>query len=163
MSGLIRYFSYGSNMHRSIFEHRRGMRPIRAQPAVLANYRLCFNLSVGRGERGVANLESHEGARVWGVLYLITTERAKHLDRTEGVPSGVYRRIAVNAIVDSGEEIEAFTYQSAKISLGLKPSPRYIALLVEGAVQHGLPPDYIHYLRSFELAVDERLSEPQRS
>jgi gamma-glutamylcyclotransferase len=150
-------------MNRGIFEDRRGMRPIRAQSAVLANYRLCFNLPIGRGERGVANLESHEGAQVWGVLYLITTERAGHLDRTEGVPSGGYRRISVDVIVDGGEKIEAFTYQSDKISSGRKPSPRYIALLIEGAVQHGLPPDYIHYLRSFELALDERLSESQRS
>jgi hypothetical protein len=36
-------------------------------------------------------------------------------------------------------------------------------LLIEGAVQHGLPPGYLRYLRNFELAADERLSEPQRS
>jgi hypothetical protein len=36
-------------------------------------------------------------------------------------------------------------------------------LLIEGAVQHGLPPGYLRYLRSFELAADERLSDPQRS
>jgi hypothetical protein len=34
---------------------------------------------------------------------------------------------------------------------------------MEGAVQHGLPPDYIDYLRAFELAIDERLSQSQRS
>ena len=37
------YFAYGSNMNRGIFESRRGMRPIRAQPALLENYRLRFN------------------------------------------------------------------------------------------------------------------------
>jgi len=36
-------------------------------------------------------------------------------------------------------------------------------LLIEGAVQHGLPPGYLRYLQSFELAADERLPEPQRS
>jgi hypothetical protein len=157
------YLAFGSNMNRGIFEDRRGMRPIHAQPALLENYRLRFNLAIGPGERGVANLESEAGARTWGVLYLITIEQSEHLDLTEGVPRGGYRRIPVSAIVDGGEQIAAFAYQSDRISLGRKPSSRYIGLLIEGAVQHGLPPGYLRYLRSFELAADERLSEPQRS
>ena len=91
---LTWYLAYGSNMNRGIFESRRGMRPIQAQPALLENYRLRFNLPVGHGERGVANLESQAGARIWGVLYLITVEQSEHLDRTEG---GAYRRIPVSA------------------------------------------------------------------
>ena len=88
---------------------------------------------------------------------MITVEQSEHLDRTEGVPRGAYRRIPVRAIVDGSERIEAFTYQSDRISLGRKPSPRYLGLLIEGAVQHGLPTEYLRYLRSFELAADERL------
>jgi len=159
---LTWYFGYGSNMNRGIFEGRRGMRPIKAEPALLEDYRLCFNLAIGPGERGVANLEARAGACTWGVLYLITVEQSEHLDRTEGVPRA-YRRVPVSAIVDGSEQIAAFTYQSDKIGLGRKPSLRYIALLIEGAVQHGLPPGYLRYLRSFELAADERLSEQQRS
>jgi len=34
-NGLIWYLGYGSNMNRGIFEGRRGMRPIHAQPALL--------------------------------------------------------------------------------------------------------------------------------
>src|SRR5580704_2484306 len=154
-----RYLAYGSNMNRGIFESGRGMRPIRAQPALLENYRLRFNLAIGPGERGVANLESEAGARTWGVLYSITVEQSEHLDRTEGLPRGAYRRIPVSAIVDGGEQIAAFAYQSDRISLGRKPSARYIGLLIEGAVQHGLPPGYLSYLRNFKLAVDERLSQ----
>jgi gamma-glutamylcyclotransferase len=156
---LTWYFGYGSNMNRGIFEGRRGMRPTKAQPALLEDYRLCFNLAIGPGERGVANPEARAGAYTWGVLYLITVEQSEHLDRTEGVPRA-YRRVPVSAIVYGSEQIAAFTYQSDKIGLGRKPSPRYIALLIEGAVQHGLPPGYLRYLRSFELAADERLSEP---
>src|SRR5277367_2780993 len=132
------------------------MRPIRARPTLLENYLLCFNLPIGRGERGVANLEPRAGARTWGVLYLITPEQSEHLDRTEGVPRGVYRRIHVSAIVEGGGQVAGFTYQADKISRGRKPSLRYIGLLIEGAAQHGLPPDYPDYLESFDLATDER-------
>jgi gamma-glutamylcyclotransferase len=93
----------------------------------------------------------------------MTLEQSEHLDRTEGVPRGAYRRILVNVIVDGGELIGGFTYQSDRISRGRKPSPRYIGLLIEGAAQHGLPPDYLDYLRTFDLAKDERLSQTQRS
>jgi len=159
---LTWYLGYGSNMNRGIFETRRGMRPIQAHPALLEDNRLRFNLAVGPGERGVANLESEACARTWGVIYLITVEQSEHLDRTEGVGRGAYRRIQVGAIVDGGERIPAFTYQSDRVSLGRKPSARYIGLLIEGAAHHGLPPGYLRYLRNFELAADERLSEPQR-
>ena len=160
-TALIWYLGYGSNMNRGIFEDRRGMRPLETQIALLENYRLCFNLPIGPGERGVANLEPHNDARVWGVAYLITTAQAEHLDRTEGVPRGGYRRIAVDAVVNDGTRIAAFTYQSNRISLGRKPSPRYIGLLIEGATYHGLPTEYLDYLRSFELAADERLSKSE--
>src|SRR5271167_4481722 len=105
----IWYLGYGSNMNRGIFEDRRGMRPIRARPALLENYLLCFNLPIGRGERGVANLEPRAGARTWGVLYLITPEQSEHLDRTEGVPRGAYRRIPISVLVDGGQQIGGFT------------------------------------------------------
>src|SRR5690348_14681512 len=109
------YLGYGSNMNRGIFETRRGMRPLRSHAARLENYSLRFNLAIGPGERGVANLEPQTGASIWGVLYLITAEQSDHLDRTEGIHRGIYRRIPVNAIVSGGEQIAAFTYQSDKI------------------------------------------------
>src|SRR5258705_10355646 len=102
---LTWYLAYGSNMNRGIFEGRRGMRPIQAQPARLENYRLRVNLAVGPGERGVANLESQAGGRICGGLYLITVEQSGHLDRTEGSPKGAYRPVPVQAIVERSEQI----------------------------------------------------------
>jgi cation transport regulator ChaC len=64
---LTWYFGYGSNMNGSIFEGRRSMRPVKGLPALLKNYRLRFNLAIGPGERGVANLESAAGAMTRGV------------------------------------------------------------------------------------------------
>jgi len=157
------YFGYRSNMNRGTFVDRRGMHPIRTRAGYIDNYRLCFNLAIGRGLRAVANLEARAGARTWGVLYLITAAEFDHLDRTEGVPLGGYRRIPVNVVVDTGETIAAFTYQSDKITEGRKPSARYIGLLIDGARQNGLPPDYLDFLQSFELAPDERLARAEQS
>lgn len=155
---LIWYFGYGSNMSPATFRERRQMRPLEVRWGWLDNYRLSFNIPVGPGERGVANVEAEEKARTCGVLYLLPPAECDRLDRTEGVPGGLYRRITVR--VAAGEQhVTAFTYQSSLTQAGRKPSARYMGLLLEGARHHDLPPAYILYLESFELAWDEREGE----
>ena len=65
------YFGYGSNMSRSIFCERRGMRPLATRWGWLEGYRLCFDLPIGPGERAVANVEPQAGARFLGMLPLL--------------------------------------------------------------------------------------------
>jgi len=150
------YFAYGSNMNRTIFLDRRAMHPLATRRAWLDGYRLCFNIPIGPGERGVANLEPDGAARTWGVLYLLTADEFDHLDRTELVHLGVYQRLAVEVGVDGEERLPAFTYRSTVTREGRKPSPRYQGLLLEGARQHALAPEYVDYLERLELALDER-------
>ena len=158
-SETIWYFSYGSNMHREIFASRRAMRPLATCCGHLENYRLCFNLPIGKGERGVANVEPETGARVCGVLYLLPPAEFDRLDRTEGVHFGAYDRIPVEVVTAGGERVGAFTYRSGRTREGRKPSPRYMGLLLDGARQHGLPAEYVGFLESFELARDERVKK----
>ena len=65
-----------------------------------SNWEEEFDLPVGPGQRGVANLCAESGARTCGALYLITPADAVHLDRTEGVHRGYYERIAVTVALD---------------------------------------------------------------
>jgi len=160
---LLWYFSYGSNMHPSIFVKRRGMCALATRRARLDGFRLCFNLPVGPGERAVANVEPEPGARVWGVAYLITTAQADRLDRTEGVHMGAYARVPVMVESDGDELIEAFTYRSHRTCEGRKPSARYMELLLGGARTHSLPADYVSALEAIELAWDERLAASKAS
>src|SRR5262245_4855668 len=157
------YFAYGSNLSLATFTGRRGIRPLATRWGWLHGYRLCFDIPVGPGERAVANLRNEAEARTCGVLYLLTPEAADHLDRTEGVHRGYYQRLSVIVLADGGEPIAAFAYQSAVSREGRKPSARYLGLLLEGAREHGLPPDYVRYLESFELAIDERLQSQEAS
>ena len=152
----IWYFAYGSNMNRAVFLDRRRMHPLATRSAWLENYRLCFNLPIGPGERAVANLEACPGAHIFGVLYLLAPEEFDRLDFTEGVQKGIYRRIAVEVIDERGERAAASTYHSTRTAEGRKPSARYQGLLLEGARQHGLPAEYVRFLEGLELALDER-------
>lgn len=152
---LLWYFAYGSNLDPRTFLGRRGMRPRDAQVAMLVDFRLTFDLPVGPGERGVANLLPAPGDDVHGVVYEISPAQAVHLDRTEGAPRS-YHRTDVELCTPAGERLQAFTYVSPHRSEGRKPSQRYMALLLRGAQHHGLPRAYLARLREFELAVDER-------
>jgi cation transport regulator ChaC len=154
------YFAYGSNMHDAIFLERRQMHPLATRWGWLDHYRLCFNLPVGPGERGAANLEAEAEARTCGMLYLLTPEECDRLDRTEGLQSNVYRRIPVEVLAEGKERIAAFTYQSSRTRSDRKPSARYLNLLLTGARRHQLPVEYVCFLESFELAGDEREPDP---
>jgi cation transport regulator ChaC len=159
---VLWYFGYGSNMNRAIFGDRRGMRPLETRWGWLESYRLRFNIPVGPGERGVANVEPEPGARTCGVLYLLTAAECDRLDRTEGVHVGLYRRIPADVVIEGEDRITAFTYQSSMTAEGRKPSPRYMRLLLEGARHHGLPAEYVTFLTSFALARDERTAAGDR-
>jgi hypothetical protein len=148
-------------MNRATFLDRRGMHPLAARWAWLDDYRLCFNVPVGPGERGVANVEWAPGARTCGVAYLLTVDEAHRLDRTEAVHAGLYRRMPVEVLVERECRLATFTYQSSMTAVGRKPSPRYMRLLVEGARHHELPAEYVAFLESFELARDERTAAEQ--
>ena len=154
------YFAYGSNMSEAIFLGRRRMQPLATRRARLEDHRLCFDLPVGPGERGVANLRRQVGSHVWGVLYLLGAEDFRRLDRTEGVHRGYYERTAVEVIADGNQRVAAFTYRSSASVDGRKPSARYLGLLLEGAKEHELPAEYVRALASLDLARDERVGEP---
>jgi cation transport regulator ChaC len=151
------YFAYGSNMCRGTFIERRGIRPLAAQRAFLDDYRLCFDLPIGPGERGVANLRAEAGARTWGVAYLLAADVCEFLDRTEGVHRGFYRRLPVAIVADEGGRVAAFAYQGEARHTERKPSARYLGIVLDGAREFGLPSEYVAWLEAFPLAVDERV------
>jgi hypothetical protein len=156
MEPTLWYFAYGSNLDPGTFLGRRRMRPLETRVALLEHFELRFDLPVGPGERGVANVAPRVGEHVWGALYRLTHPEADRLDLTEGVTRDFYRRVDVNARALDGARIGAFTYHSGRGVEGRKPSRRYLRLLLTGARHHGLPAHYVERLLAWPLAVDER-------
>jgi cation transport regulator ChaC len=150
------YFAYGSNLDPGTFLDRRKMRPLETRIARLEDFELRFDLPVGPGERGVANVVPCAGGQVWGAAYRLTLVEADRLDFTEGVQHGAYTRLAVQVAPSDGAPLRAFTYSSARGQAGRKPSRRYLGLLLAGARHHGLPAEYVARLRALPFALDER-------
>jgi len=149
------YFAYGSNMQSATLRGRRLIEPSAWRVGRLAGYGLRFDIPIGPGERGVANLSIDPGTSVWGVLFLMSREQHAHLDRTEGVGNGLYSRLRVD--VEAGTDlVVAETLISELRDPSRRPSHRYRSLLIEGAREHGLPVDYLRALEGWPLAWDER-------
>ncbi|MCC6848205.1 MAG: gamma-glutamylcyclotransferase [Deltaproteobacteria bacterium] len=162
MSDRVWYFAYGSNMQPATFAGRRGIAPSRALAARASGWRLVLDKPplVPIGE-SFANLVATIGAEVYGVAYEITMEDLAQLDLTEGVLIGNYARVEIAvaplacAAPRTGADAppagagpsRAFTLVSEQRAPALRPSDRYMALLVEGAQHHGLPDDWIAMLR----------------
>jgi hypothetical protein len=151
------YFAYGSNMQSATLRGRRGVAYARALPARVPGWRLVFDkpplLSVGHG---FANIVPDAAAEVLGVLFELSVDGLEHVELTEGVRIGNYDAVEVEArlLGAAGERIPARSLSSARRDASLRPSRRYMALLIEGAREHGLPADYVATLRAVP-AVEE--------
>lgn len=148
------YFAFGANMHERVFRERRRMRPGRWRPGRIVDYRLRFNLE-GRpkGRAAPANIEPHPGSEVWGVLYRITRRDLLWLDHTEAVPLWRYTHLWTEAQDLQGRRLRpVVTYIANGKPTDGRPSPRYIALLREGARAHGLPRHWVRFLDGVEPA-----------
>ncbi len=171
------YFAYGSNMDTATFRGRRGIEFTRALAARADGWRLVLDKPplVPIGE-SFANIVPDAGDAVIGVLYEVGLADLEHIDLTEGVLVDNYQRIAipVTPLVSLTAPVTAFTLVSDKHALELQPSHRYMACLIAGAEEHGLPADWVAFLRTvparpesavaraFRPLVDEVLRRARR-
>ena len=158
--GCVWYFAYGSNMQRATLCGRRGVEPARALAARAAGWRLALDKPplVAVGE-AFASIVPDPHAAVLGVLYELTPADWEHVELTEGVRIGNYRSVTLRASSLAGPalEVDAFALASDRRDPTLMPSERYMACLVAGAEEHGLPPEYVAFLR----AVPARPETPE--
>ena len=159
------YFAYGSNMETATFRGRRGIACTRALAARAAGWRLVLDKPplVPIGE-AFANLLPDPDGAVLGVLYEIAPDELAHLDLTEGVLVGNYDRIAipVTPLLGPPDTVTAFTLASDRRAPELCPSHRYMACLIAGAEEHGLPPDWIAFLRGVPAVPESAVAKAFR-
>lgn len=116
------------------------------QLARLENYELVFNKKSRGGVAG-ANIRNSNGRTVHGVLYKINESALRNMDRFEGAPVH-YRRIEIAVTDATGRKIPAQVYIATKVEKGLRPQTHYLQTILDGAVEHGLPAEYIDEIRA---------------
>ena len=126
------YFAYGSNCNLSQMAQRcPGATAVGA--ATLRNYTLEFN--------GVASIRRRNGATVDGVLWELTPECERSLDRYEGFPR-FYGKMNVTVYTEDGEAIRTMVYvMTPDHSYPDMPSTAYYRSIEVGFMQNGIPTD----------------------
>jgi gamma-glutamylcyclotransferase (GGCT)/AIG2-like uncharacterized protein YtfP len=164
VSARVWYFAYGSNMQRATFSGRRAIECSRVLAGRLTGWRLVFDkpplAPIGES---FANVVPDPGAEVLGALYEIAADDLAHIDLTEGVLIDNYRRIEVAVTsLDGTLRLDAFTLTSDKHAPELRPSTRYMACVIAGAQEIGLPPAWIDELRIVPAGPQSRMAAALR-
>jgi gamma-glutamylcyclotransferase len=135
------YFAYGLNMLTSRMQNRIPL-SVCSGISQLADHLVVCNKESAKGD-AKANLETHPGSTVWGVLYALSHNDLTNLDRYE---KGYLRKTV--SVICNPESFTAETYISTNISNQLA-NEKYVAYIIEGAKEHQLPATYIDYLSTF--------------
>ena len=143
---MIQYFAYGSNMNPQRISDRIGRMPD-AQSARPTDYVLRFNKrSKDDPRQGYANIEPCEGSEAPGVLFGLTEEDLKRLDRKEGVGIGHYEHLPVVVETAGEEQVQAVAHIACTEwkADGLLPSQEYLDHLLAG--RDWLPEAHVRWL-----------------
>jgi len=146
------YFAFGSNMdpdriklRLKKFPHLTKLIP-QAKRVRLPGYRFAFNKFSTIDHTGKANIVNEDKSDVWGVLFRINEETLEILKELEGG----YEDKVLYVFSDDDVKYEAVTFVAKKIHDGLKPTPKYLKYILNGAIHYKLPPEYIAKIK--ELA-----------
>lgn len=154
------YFAYGSNLLRErLLARCPGMTP--AGLATLPGHRLTFD-KVSKDGSGKCAFEAvDEGEdEVLGALWNVPVAELCELDRVEGGGYG-YERCQV-PVRQADRECEALTYRATSRRAGLQPYDWYLALVLAGGNQQGMPKAYIDRLREKPFLRDNDVERKTR-
>jgi gamma-glutamylcyclotransferase len=150
----IVYFAYGSNMFTCRLRNcDRAPSAIPVGTGFIAGRRLTFDKVSNDGSgKCDAEMTSSPSDKVYGVLYEIDAEDKPSLDRAEGLGCG-YCEDTVTVVTRTGS-LKAITYLATVKDPALRPYHWYKALVIAGAIEHGLPVAYLEWLRTCESRPD---------
>ena len=152
----MKYFAYGSNMCTGRLQERvPSARPLFV--ACLAGHKLKFQKLSRKDCSAKADAEQTGDAAdgVWGVVFQLDESEKVDLDAAEGLNRG-YEEKEIT-LTDGHDQAHAAVMYFASESFkrpDLRPYSWYVRFVVEGAKQHGLPPDYIVVLEQTPSTED---------
>ncbi|KAK0175171.1 hypothetical protein PV327_008944 [Microctonus hyperodae] len=153
------YFAYGSNL---LAARIRISNPSAEFVDIgrLENYRLDFLGYSKIWDGSPATIISTDNSHVWGVIWELSNEHLETLDRQEGVDKGIYLGFYVDVINETGTVYHCRVYQQTKnidnhvplseLPEDRRPSLTYLKIMVKGALECGIPANYIESLKNIK-------------
>ena len=148
------YFAYGSNMSSKRFKTRAQSAQSIAI-ARLSHHQLKFHKkSLADGSAKCDAFESGVAAHfIYGVVYEIAEHEKSLLDKVEGLGKG-YEIKTTYVQFGHNELVEVFLYYATHIEANLKPFHWYREHVLQGALEHHLPLEYIEGIKSVRVMND---------
>ncbi|KAI8103233.1 hypothetical protein M9435_004574 [Picochlorum sp. BPE23] len=183
MSQNCLYFAYGANMATKVLEKRKVSKPLAWYPAIVVDK----NIELAFAHRGAyatllrrdSGKECHSTlrfSRPYGVVYELSIEDFEKIAEKEiGYET---RDIQVYPLFHSGNGCEETCGLNSEAPVLTKaffssfwttlpdpmpPTHRYMSVLVEGALEHGLNEEYIEWLKQVPSVETKCLADPRYS
>ncbi|MEO8325120.1 MAG: gamma-glutamylcyclotransferase family protein, partial [Nitrospirota bacterium] len=148
MTQKFSYFAYGSNMcSRRLRERTPSVQAIGIGSVMEHQLQWHKKSQDGSGKCDIF-FTGDPDHQVHGVLFEISESEKTRLDTVEGLHYG-YEEKRVAVLTPSGL-VSAVTYFAIIIDEQLKPYEWYKRYVVEGAIEYGLPEDYVQSLKSVD-------------
>lgn len=136
------YFGYGSNMDSEQMAQRCPGAEI-AGTGVLKDYGFLIN------QRGYATLRLEGGVETPGLLWRISPDHERSLDRYEGWGAGLYDKCVRTVTTEEGGTVDALVYIDHRNQTIDAPREGYLERIIAAAETHGLPPEHVRYLKAW--------------
>ena len=149
-SGVNLYAAFASNLDPDQMAVRCPHSPLRGTGWIIG-WRLTFGGEDIGWEGALATLVEDPGSKVFVVLYDMTKEDEKNLDRWEGSELGIHKKIRCRVDRISSDTttdpVLAWLYVVDAWEGGV-PSARYLGVMADAAEIAGAPAEYVHDLRT---------------
>lgn len=143
--GVPLYAAYGSNMDPAQMTRRAPHSPV-AGTGWLMDWRLTFGGEDYGWEGALATIVEEPGSQVFAVLYDVSPEDERELDRWEGSELGMHKKLRLRVQTLDGPVL-AWMYVLDAYEGGL-PSARYLGVVADAAEAAGAPTEYVEKLRT---------------
>ncbi len=152
------YFAYGSNMLTGRLKERVPSSE-KIATARLPGYKLSFHKQ-GTDGSGKCSIQKDADSAVFGIVYDIDPGEKPILDSIEG-PG--YKQDYITVYTEN-KTLEPYTYIARKDFREdlLNPYSWYRTLVLEGAIEHQLPDDYIEMIKEVETENDPNEERARR-
>lgn len=154
MTSRCRVFAYGSNLAVARIEERIGPVVV-VGSGRLDGHALRFH-KAGRDGSGKADAfaTGNPADVVFGVVYEMTVEAKRKLDRFEGLGADYLEKSVTIATATGDVAATLYHAHPSRIDPSASPFDWYLQLVLDGARRHGLPESYIERIASYPARVD---------
>lgn len=141
------YFSFGSNMDHSQMKKRTPLAEF-ISIGYVPNHDLVFNRRGSYRPGGVASIEPFDGRNVYGVIWAISPEELKEMDRIEDPDA--YERVEMDVISENGSAVRCHVYIAFSQGEFIADQP-YLELIISAAKSSGLPEEWINRIEQYRV------------